>query len=165
MVGFPSPEMASWGYMTWQHSVKVLAGGVSDIFLGHSKFCDHDPRKSAPVSTGSMSPWLWAGTSAPCSPPACLAARRLGVRAGGGEPVSAALHEPPGRPHQALAPAAAVAVLPLSAARCLYHHVPLLLPGTVPAACSSCMVPGFFLLLFHFPNVSLGRPGIWEEHT
>lgn len=102
----------------------------------------------------------------PCAshPPTCPAAGRLGVRACGGEPVGAALHEPSGRPHQALAPAPAVAVLPLTPAGRLHHHVPLLLPGTLPAAGSSFKAPGFFCLLFHFPNVPLGRLGIWEEH-
>lgn len=58
------------------------------------------------------------------------AAGRLAVRARGGEPRRAARHEPQGRAGQALAAPAALAVLPLPAARRLHHHVPLLLPGT-----------------------------------
>lgn len=61
--------------------------------------------------------------------PSLRAAGRLAVRARGGEPRRAAHHEPQGRAGQALAAAAAVAVLPLPAARRLHHHVPLLLPG------------------------------------
>lgn len=61
--------------------------------------------------------------------PSLRAAGRLAVRARGGEPRRAARHEPQGRAGQALAAAAAVAVLPLPAARRLHHHVPLLLPG------------------------------------
>ncbi|XP_041868916.1 intraflagellar transport protein 122 homolog isoform X2 [Corvus kubaryi] len=55
------------------------------------------------------------------------AARRLRVCPSGGEPCHAPLHEPQGRPDQALAEAAAVAVLPLAAARRLHHHVSILL--------------------------------------
>ncbi|XP_059712875.1 intraflagellar transport protein 122 homolog isoform X1 [Haemorhous mexicanus] len=58
----------------------------------------------------------------------CFAAGRLRVRARGGEPRRAARHEPPRRAGQALAAPAALAVLPLAAARRLHHHVPLLLP-------------------------------------
>lgn len=82
----------------------------------------------------NTSPWLSENTGVACFPPAHPAARQLRVCARGGEPVSAALHEPTGRPHQALAPAPAVAVLPLAPAGCLHHHVPLLLPGTVRTA-------------------------------
>lgn len=72
------------------------------------------PKHSGIMAHVNMSPWLNKGTSAPCFPPTHLVARRLRVRARGGEPVGAALHEPSGRPHQALAPAPAVAVLPLA---------------------------------------------------
>ena len=88
---------------------------------------------------GGLGGPLWGGvyprqlSEAPFALPARPAARWLGVRARGGEPLRAALHDPAGRPHQALAAAPAVAVLPLPAARRLHHHVPLLLPGTAHA--------------------------------
>ena len=95
--------------MTWQGSMKVLSrGNLLDPPWLSQRFWDHDPF--------NMSPWLCESTSALFFPPAHPAARRLRVCACGGEPVSAALHEPKGRPHQALAPTAAVAVLPLAPA-------------------------------------------------
>lgn len=69
----------------------------------------------------------------------CGAAGRLRVRARGGEPRRAALHEPQGRAGEALAAPAALAVLPLAAARRLHHHVPVLLPGT--ASCTALKHP------------------------
>lgn len=160
VVGFLSLEVAS--------RLHDLAGFYRGTWWGQSLGSFLATSKTSGTVTLmthiNMSLWLREGTSTPCFPPTNPAARRLGVRARGGEPVGAALHEPPGRPHQALAPAPAVAVLPLAPARCLHHHVPLLLPGTVPTACSSCVSSFSFLMLLHLLTVPSGRPGIWEEH-
>lgn len=112
--------------MTWQGSMKVPSRGSlwGPPWLPQ-RFWDCDSYKHVTLAES---------TGVPCFPPAHPAARGLRVCACGGEPVGAALHEPTGRPHQTLAPAPAVAVLPLAPAGCLHHHVPLLLPGTVPTA-------------------------------
>lgn len=82
----------------------------------------------------------------PCVPlPVCcvpvLTARRLGVRAGGGEQGCAAMHEPQGRADQTVAQAPQLAVLPLPPARRQHHYVPLLLPGSATLPCAHTGAP------------------------
>ncbi|XP_031977084.1 intraflagellar transport protein 122 homolog isoform X2 [Corvus moneduloides] len=104
-----------WQEMMSDHAQSLRLDDSTDIIE------DDDPFTAKLSFEG-----LAAGNSDSLQTCSC-AARRLRVCPSGGEPCRAPLHEPQGRPDQALAEAAAVAVLPLAAARRLHHHVSILL--------------------------------------